>query len=124
MRKPDSTLTPQELALMKILWRRGRATVRDVYEELRQTRQVAYTTVMTMLNVLEKKGHLAKRAEGRSYVYAPVRTKQRVLGAMVREFVERVFDGSAEPLLVHLLEERQLSERDLDQLAKRIRTRK
>ena len=109
---------------MKVVWGRGSATVRDVYEALLERRRIAYTTVMTMLNVLEKKGHLAKRAEGRSYVYAPVRTKQRVLGAMVREFVERVFDGSAEPLLVHLLEERQLSEKDLDQLAKRIRTRK
>ena len=124
MRAQSATLTPQELELMKVVWQRGSATVRDVYEALLERRRIAYTTVMTMLNVLEKKGHLAKRAEGRSYVYAPVRTKQRVLAAMVREFVERVFDGSAEPLLVHLLEERQLSEKDLDQLAKRIRTRK
>jgi len=124
MRAQSATLTPQELELMKVVWQRGSATVRDVYEALLERRRIAYTTVMTMLNVLEKKGHLAKRAEGRSYVYAPVRTKQRVLGAMVREFVERVFDGSAEPLLVHLLEERQLSEKDIDQLAKRIRTRK
>jgi predicted transcriptional regulator len=124
MRAQSTTLTPQELELMKVVWQRGSATVRDVYEALLERRRIAYTTVMTMLNVLEKKGHLAKRAEGRSYVYAPVRTKQRVLGAMVREFVERVFDGSAQPLLVHLLEERQLSEKDLDQLAKRIRTRK
>jgi predicted transcriptional regulator len=124
MRTQSATLTPQELELMKVVWQRGSATVRDVYEALLERRRIAYTTVMTMLNVLEKKGHLAKRAEGRSYVYAPVRTKQRVLAAMVREFVERVFDGSAEPLLVHLLEERQLSEKDIDQLAKRIRTRK
>ena len=109
---------------MKVVWERGQATVRDVYESLLARRRIAYTTVMTMLNVLEKKGHLAKRPEGRSYVYEPVRSKQRVLGAMVRDFVERVFDGSAEPLLVHLIEERQLSEKDLDQLAKRIRTRR
>jgi BlaI family transcriptional regulator, penicillinase repressor len=124
MRAQSPTLTPQELELMKVVWQRGSATVRDVYEDLLERRRIAYTTVMTMLNVLEKKGHLAKRAEGRSFVYAPVRTKQRVLGAMVREFVERVFDGSAEPLLVHLIEERQLSEKDLDQLAKRVRTRR
>ena len=124
MRAQSPTLTPQELELMKVVWQRGQATVRDVYEALLERRRIAYTTVMTMLNVLEKKGHLAKRAEGRSYVYAPVRTKQRVLGAMVRDFVERVFDGSAEPLLVHLLEERQLSEKDLEQLAKRVRSRR
>src|SRR5262245_55041086 len=124
MRAQSPTLTPQELELMKVVWQRGQATVRDVYEALLERRRIAYTTVMTMLNVLEKKGHLAKRAEGRSYVYAPVRPKQRVLGAMVRDFVERVFDGSAEPLLVHLLEERQLSEKDLEQLTKRVRSRR
>jgi predicted transcriptional regulator len=124
MRAQSPTLTPQELELMKVVWQRGTATVRDVYEALLERRRIAYTTVMTMLNVLEKKGHLAKRAEGRSYVYAPVRPKQRVLGAMVRDFVERVFDGSAEPLLVHLLEERQLSEKDLELLTKRVRSRR
>jgi predicted transcriptional regulator len=124
MRAQSPTLTPQELELMKVVWQRGTATVRDVYEALLERRRIAYTTVMTMLNVLEKKGHLAKRAEGRSYVYEPVRPKQRVLGAMVRDFVERVFDGSAEPLLVHLLEERQLSEKDLELLTKRVRSRR
>jgi BlaI family transcriptional regulator, penicillinase repressor len=124
VRAQSTTLTPQELELMKVVWQRGSATVRDVYEALLERRRIAYTTVMTMLNVLEKKGHLAKRPQGRSYLYAPVRPKQRVLGAMVRDFIERVLDGSAEPLLVHLIEERQLSEKDLDQLAKRIRTRR
>src|SRR5262245_13459911 len=124
MRAQSPTLTPQELELMKVVWQRGAATVRDVYESLLERRRIAYTTVMTMLNVLEKKGHLSKRTQGRSYVYEPVRTKQRVLGAMVRDFVERVFDGSAEPLLLHLIEERQLSEKDLDQLARRIRSRR
>jgi len=124
MRPPNPTLTPQELELMKAVWQRGSATVRDVYEALLEKRRIAYTTVMTMLNVLEKKGHLVKRAHGRSYVYEPARSKQRVLGAMVREFVERVFDGSAEPLLVHLIEERQLSEKDLQQLTRRIRGRR
>jgi predicted transcriptional regulator len=124
MRPASRTLTPQELELMKAVWERGSATVRDVYESLLERRRIAYTTVMTMLNVLEKKGHLAKRAQGRSYVYEPVRSKQRVLGAMVRDFVERVLDGSAEPLLVQLIEERRLSEKDLEQLARRIRARR
>ena len=108
---------------MKLVWARGQASVRDVYEALLEERRIAYTTVMTMLNVLEKKGHLRKKAAGRSFVYRPTRPQRQVIGGMVREFVNRVFGGSAEPLLVHLVEDR-LSPRELDALAKRIRERK
>jgi predicted transcriptional regulator len=121
MRRPSPTLTPQELEIMKVVWQRGTATVRDVYETLRAHRRIAYTTVMTMLNVLERKGHLRKRAEGRSFLYQPARPRAQVVKAMVREFLDRVFGGSAAPLLVHLLEDRRLSEDDLRELARRIR---
>jgi predicted transcriptional regulator len=120
MRKPSPTLTPQELEIMKAVWARGQATVRDVYEELLAGRKVAYTTVMTMMNVLERKGHLRKRAEGRSFLYRPTRPQSQVVGTMVRDFVKRVFGGSAQPLLVHLVEEHDLSPEDLDALARRI----
>ena len=120
MRKPSPTLTPQELEIMKAVWARGQATVRDVYEELLAGRRVAYTTVMTMMNVLERKGHLRKRAEGRSFLYRPTRPQSQVVGTMVRDFVKRVFGGSAQPLLVHLVEEHDLSPEDLDALARRI----
>ncbi len=106
---------------MKIVWRRGEATGRDVYEELRRHRDIAYTTVMTMLKVLETKGHLARRREEASHVYRPTRAKRVVVRAMVRDFLERVFDGSVEPLLVHLVEDRKLSRAQLDDLARRIR---
>jgi predicted transcriptional regulator len=123
MRKPSPTLTPQELELMKLVWARGSASVRDVYEALLAERRVAYTTVMTMMNVLEKKGHLRKKAVGRSFVYRPTRPQRQVIGSMVREFVERVFGGSAEPLLVHLVEER-LTPEELEALARRIEERR
>jgi BlaI family transcriptional regulator, penicillinase repressor len=119
--KSRATLAPQELEIMKVVWARRSATVRDVYEDLRARRRVAYTTVMTMMNILERKGHLKKRAEGRSFVYQPARPKRRVVGAMVREFLDRVFGGSAEPLLVQLVQDRRLTERDLADLARRIR---
>ena len=108
---------------MKLVWARGEATVRDCYEALLAERRIAYTTVMTMLNVLEKKRHLRKKAQGRSFVYRPTRPQRQVIGGMVREFVERVFGGSAEPLLVHLVEER-LGPEELDALAKRIREKR
>jgi predicted transcriptional regulator len=120
MRKPSPTLTPQELEIMKVVWSRGDATVRDVYEALLEGWKIAYTTVMTMMNVLEKKGHLKKKTEGRSFLYRPTRPQQKVVGSMVREFVERVFGGSAAPLLAHLVEEERLTPEELDALAKRI----
>jgi len=109
MRTPSPTLTPQELAIMKIVWRAGKATVRDVYEALRERRPVAYTTVMTMMRILEEKGYLRKTQGDRAYVYAPARPRQQVLGAMVREFVDRVFDGAPERLLLHLAKDRRLT---------------
>lgn len=106
---------------MKIVWERGSSTVREVYEALLGERRVAYTTVMTMMNVLERKGHLRKEADGRSYRYHAVRPRGQVVGGMVREFVDRVFGGSAAPLLVHLVEDRRVTAEELDTLARRIR---
>lgn len=109
MRRPHPTLTPGELAIMKLVWELERATVRDVYEALRERRPVAYTTVMTMLRILEEKGYVAKTLEDRAHVYTPTKPRQQVLGAMVREFVDRVFDGAPDRLLLHLAKDRTLS---------------
>ena len=94
---------------MKVVWRAGKVTVRDVYEALRQRRAVAYTTVMTMIRILEEKGYLAKTLVDRAHVYTPARPRQQVVGAMVREFVDRVFDGAPDRLLVHLAKDRKLT---------------
>jgi BlaI family penicillinase repressor len=120
MRKPSPTLTPQELEIMKVVWSRGHATVREVHDVLARERKIAYTTVMTMMSVLEKKGHLKRRTVGRSFDYRPAKPERVVIASMVREFVERVFGGSAEPLLAHLVEEEQLTAEELDALARRI----
>ena len=109
MRPKNPTLTPQELAIMKEIWQREHATVRDVYEALRLKRQVAQTTVMTMMKILEDKGYLKKRRQDRAFVYSPTRPRQQVIGAMVREFVERVFDGAAGTLLLQLARDSRLS---------------
>jgi predicted transcriptional regulator len=118
MRPRSKTLTGQELEIMKIVWERERATVRDVYEALLEKRKVAYTTVMTMMKILEQKGYLKKSQEERAYVYRAAQPKRQVIGAMVRDFINRVFNGSAEPLLVHLVEEHHLSQKDLEEIAK------
>jgi predicted transcriptional regulator len=106
---------------MKVVWQKGDATVRDVYETLLERRKIAYTTVMTMMKILEHKGHLKKRQQDRAFVYRPSRPETVVVRSMVREFVDRVFNGSAHPLMVHLVQDRRLSEEELEELARLIK---
>src|SRR3989442_4852309 len=113
-RKP--VLTAQELEIMKVVWRSGASTVRDVYETMLEQRRIAYTRVMTMMNILEQKGYLKKSQKDRAYVYQATRPQKQVIRGMVREFVDRVFNGSAEPLLLHLVEDRRVSPRDLEEI--------
>jgi len=124
MRKGGLTLTPQELAIMKIVWRRRAVTVRDVYEDLRSARPVAYTTVMTMMNILATKGYLVKEKEERAFRYRPAHPEQTVVRSMVREFVDRVFDGAARPLLLHLVNDRKLSPRERAEIVRLIKETK
>lgn len=107
---------------MKVVWSLESATVRQVYETLLKRRHIAYTTVMTMMNILEQKGFLKKRQEDRAYVYSPAQPQKQVVGSMVRDFVNRVFNGAAEPLLLHLVEDRKLTEKDLDEIRKMLRS--
>jgi predicted transcriptional regulator len=79
------TLTPQELAIMKLVWRKDEATVRDVYEALQETRPVAYTTVMTMMRILQEKGYLTKATNDRATSTAR-EARQQVIGGMVATF--------------------------------------
>jgi BlaI family penicillinase repressor len=115
------TLTRQELEIMKIVWELGSATVRDVYERLLERRKVAYTTVMTMMKILEQKKFLKKSQADRAYVYQPARPKNQVVRNMVQEFVDRVFNGSAQPLLLHLIKDHRLSEEEVAEIERLIR---
>ena len=105
---------------MKVIWKQGGGTVRDVYETLREGRALAYTTVMTTMNILETKGFLEKAKVDRAFCYTPARSRQQVLGAMVKDFVNRVFDGAAQPLLLHLATSETLSAKERTQLRKLI----
>ena len=120
MRPKHTTLTPQELEIMKLVWLRETATVRDIYEGLLDKRKIAYTTVMTMMKILETKGYLKKRRQDRAFIYRPAHPKNQVISGMLREFIDRVFNGSAEPLLVHLVQSRQIREKDLQKIVRMI----
>ena len=102
---------------MKVVWDRRRVTVRDVYETLLERRKVAYTTVMTMMRILEDKGYLSKSEAGKAYVYEATAAKEHVVGGMVSEFLQRVFDGAAKPLLLHLVENREVSAKEMEEIA-------
>ena len=116
MRKRSPVLTEQELEIMKIVWERGEVTVREVYEVLLERRKIAYTTVMTMLGVLDGKGHVETASGDRAFVYRPARPKEEVIGGMVTDFVNRVFNGSAKPLLQHLVSSEQVSAEELEEI--------
>ena len=107
---------------MKVIWKLEKASVRQVYETLLERRRIAYTTVMTMMNILEQKGYLTKRQADRAYVYQPAQPQKQVIRSMVREFLDRVFNGSAEPLVAHLLEDRRLTEEDLEEIRRTIKS--
>ncbi len=124
MKAKKTVLTDLELEVMKAVWQRGEATVRDVYEEMAAQRKIAYTTALTMMGILEQKGYLKKTAGERAYIYRPAHPQKQVVGGMVKEFVNRVFSGSAKPLLVHLAESREISKEDLDEIAGLLKERR
>src|SRR5581483_3462822 len=116
MKTPDSIPTDVELEILKVIWKRGHATVREVFSDLQEQRKIAYTTVLTMMGVLERKGHVTKKPGERAYVYSPAKPQNQVVNGMVQEFVDRVFNGSAKPLLVHLMEDRGIRPEELDEI--------
>ena len=109
---------------MKVVWERQTATVREVYEELLKGRKIAYTTVLTMMGILEQKGRLNKEASERAYVYRPAEPQAKVVGTMVTDFIKRMFNGSATPLLVHLAESREIRQEQLDEISKLLKTKR
>jgi len=117
-------LTDQELEIMKIVWERESTTVREVYEDLLTRRKIAYTTVLTMMGILEQKGRLKKEAGDRAYVYRPAEPRAEVVGTMVTDFIKRVFNGSAKPLLVHLAENREIRQEHLDEISRLLKSKR
>jgi BlaI family transcriptional regulator, penicillinase repressor len=116
--KPFSSgpLTPLELEIMNILWDDGPATVSEVQPKLKG--DLAYTTVMTMLNVLLRKRKVKRAQEGRAFRYRPIVTRQRATGSAVEDLVKRMFGGSTEALLMTLVETKGIGSKDLERLSK------
>ena len=113
MSRPE--LSRAELEVMKVLWERKRATVKEV-QEVRADKEWGYTTVMTLLVRIYDKGYLKRGKEGMAYVYEPKVSEHKTMGRIVNEFVERVFDGALGPLVNYIAESKDLSPKEIEQL--------
>jgi predicted transcriptional regulator len=107
-KKSDPSLTPLELEIMNVLWAEGPAGVQAVQQRL-AGRSLAYTTVQTMLNVLHRKGKVRRTLQNRAYVYAPVLSRQKAVRQAVGDMLDRFFGGSADSLVLSLVETRHLT---------------
>ena len=110
-------LTKLELRIMQVIWKLGASTVSAVQAELDPP--LAYTTVQTMLNILERKGKLKRQLEGRAYVYSARISEKKVLGQGLRDLIDRMFGGSSEELVMSLLKNGQIDSKKLAELTER-----
>lgn len=118
-------ITAAELRILKVLWRIGRGTVRQVRDELEVEggESAAYTTVMTLMNQLAEKGGLSVDKERQPYVYTAAVKRDSVLRDRIQQFLASVFDGQASELVLHLVDEAELSQDDLKRIEARIEAR-
>jgi predicted transcriptional regulator len=119
--KKSNTLTEAELRLMKILWRRGESAVNDLVAAMPDGETLAYNSVLTTIRILEQKGYVDHRQEGRAFVYRPCVAEEEASRSEVRHLMSRFFGNSREQLLLSLLGDDQISPAELDRLKEAIR---
>ena len=115
-RKRSPTLTDGEARLMTVLWERTSATVAEIVETLGTERPVNYSTVQTLLRILEKKGYIEHRKSGRAFVYKPVVDQQQARRRALKHLVSRLFDGSPSLLVLNVLEHERIAPDELKRL--------
>ena len=112
--------TPAELEVLRVIWERGPSTVREVMTALHQDRPRAYTSVMSLMNVMAEKGLLTTKPKGRAFIYSAKISQARTQSEIVKDLLGRVFDGSASALVTHLLEQAKPDSEELDEIRKTI----
>jgi predicted transcriptional regulator len=118
VKQDKNALTKLELQIMQVIWKRGASNVSAVQEGLQQ--DLAYTTVQTMLNILERKGKLKRELSGRAFVYSATVTEAKASGHAVRDLVDRMFGGSSEDLVMSLIKSKQIDPKKIAELSKRL----
>jgi predicted transcriptional regulator len=119
-RPQTETPTDGELEILKVLWEQGPSTVREVLGELNKTRARAYTSVMTMMNLMVDKHLLQREPQGRAFLYRPASAQRAVLSEIVDDLVGKAFDGSASSLVVALLDKSKLSPDEAERIKEAI----
>ena len=117
-KRDKATLTKLELQIMQAIWRLGPSNVSAVQEALAQ--DLAYTTVQTMLNILERKGKLKRRREGRAFIYSATVSEAKASTHAIRDLVDRMFGGSSEDLVMSLIKNRQIDPKKIAELSRRL----
>jgi predicted transcriptional regulator len=117
-KQSKNVLTKLELQIMQVIWRIGASTVSEVQQSLDQ--QLAYTTVQTMLNILDRKGKLKRELRGRAFVYSATVTEAKASTHAVKDLVDRMFGGSSEDLVMSLIKSRQIDPKKIAELSRRL----
>lgn len=115
-RRKSETPTEGELEILQVLWDRGPSTVREVLEVLNQRRPRAYTSIMSLLNIMTDKGLVTREPQGRAFVYKSRRPRERTLGKIVDSVLGQAFGGSAHKLVNHVLQQSKPSPEELDEI--------
>ncbi len=108
--------TPAELEVLQVIWEQGPSTVREVMTVLNSKRPRAYTSVMSLMNVMAEKGLLGQKPKGRAFVYSARISRVKILSRMVSDLLNRAFDGSASALVTHLLEQADPDNKELEEI--------
>ncbi|HMH15736.1 MAG TPA: BlaI/MecI/CopY family transcriptional regulator [Edaphobacter sp.] len=119
-KKGSNSLTPLELQIMQVLWSEGQSNVLQVQKNLAPNKDLAYNTVQTMLNILHRKGRVQRTLKGRAYFYRPIASREKFRRQAVLEFVERLFGGSSEELVMSLIKGRQLDPERIADLSRKL----
>lgn len=119
-RKRSPHLTDAELRLMEVLWEKGPSTVSEVAERVVSPAPLAYSTVLTTLRILEKKGFVKHTKEGRAFVYKPVVARERAQSKALTQLLRRFFGNSPELLMLNLVENKKITAEELERLRKRL----
>jgi predicted transcriptional regulator len=119
-RRRQDTPTEGELEILKVLWDRGPSTGREVLDALSGQRKRAYTSVMTVLNIMADKGQVIRKPVGRAFIYSAKRPRERTLGTMVSNLLGRAFEGSASSLVSQVLDQSKPSPEELELIRKAI----
>jgi BlaI family transcriptional regulator, penicillinase repressor len=117
-RKPSKVFTDKEMEIMKVVWQKGEATVKDIQEQLPGNPH--YNSVLTIIRVLERKGHLLHRAEGKVYFYSAGESKEKARTRLLRHMVDQVFGGSAASVVLNLIQAGDITPKDLDDIRGKI----